>query len=166
MHEQCAALQERHRHLQAKAALTAVFRSRVKEMGREVAAGFMREAEERATENFRRITGRDERILWRNDQEPYQLILAPGNRPEAGNPFSILSGGEQVAIALSVRAALASLLSRSSFVVYDEPTINLDPERRAALAENLGRILAVMQQALIVTHDDTFREMAQSVLQF
>ena len=46
-----------------------------------------------------------------------------------------------------------------------EPTNNLDSERRKSLADSIGEILKNLEQSIIVTHDDTFREMAQKVIE-
>ncbi|MCP4717310.1 MAG: hypothetical protein GY868_19480, partial [Deltaproteobacteria bacterium] len=59
---------------------------------------------------------------------------------------------------------MASALTRANFAVFDEPTINLDAEKKVALAESLQEMLKGLSQAIIVTHDDTFREMAQKTI--
>ena len=153
--------------LKTRQEMTASFRNRIRDMGKHVAARFLEEIEKNATSNFRKITGRGEHIRWvNNDSEAYAPYLCTEGGMENASPFSILSGGEQVAVALSLRAAMASFFSAGNFAIFDEPTINLDIQRRAALAENLGQLLKDLDQAIIVTHDDTFREMAQKVISF
>ena len=68
-------------------------------------------------------------------------------------------------VAISLRAAMNSLLTNSKFVIFDEPTVNLDTEKRKALSESLFVILKSLDQAIIVTHDDTFKEMAQNIIE-
>ena len=77
----------------------------------------------------------------------------------------MLSGGEQVAVALSIRSALASEMTDCRFAIFDEPTINLDAEKREALSVSLYDMLKNLEQALVVTHDSTFREMATKVIE-
>ena len=69
-----------------------------------------------------------------------------------------------MAVALSLRFAMASFFSNANFSIFDEPTNNLDIEKRRSLADNLSIILDNHQQSIIITHDDTFKEMAQNVI--
>lgn len=71
--------------------------------------------------------------------------------------FRQLSGGEQTAASLSIIMALLRRLSNVRFVFLDEPTSNLDLERRSQLASNL-RNLGGLEQIFVVSHDDTFEE--------
>jgi len=115
-----------------------------------------------ATENFQRMTGRAERILWENTDEQYLVSIASS----AGKRrYNMLSGGEQVAVALSIRSALASEMTDCRFAIFDEPTINLDAEKREALSVSLYAMLKNLEQALVVTHDASFREMATKVIE-
>ena len=50
-------------------------------------------------------------------------------------------------------------------MILDEPTNNLDIERKKLLAEYMGEILNNLEQSIIVTHDDTFREMAEKIIE-
>ena len=70
-----------------------------------------------------------------------------------------------MAVAISIRSAISNLFTAGRFSIFDEPTSNLDPEKRKSLAESLGEILKNLEQSIIVTHDDTFREMAQKVIE-
>ena len=53
--------------------------------------------------------------------------------------FINLSGGEQMVAALSVRLALLKQLSDIRVAFFDEPTVNMDAERRERLAQQSGR---------------------------
>lgn len=151
--------------LEKKLALTNKFRNNLKGMGKLVAARLMNQIESAATINYNKISGKSESIRWVNSEsESYTVFLCKGTELESSRRFELLSGGEQVAVALSIRAAMASLLTKSNFAIFDEPTINLDSEKRIALAESLKQILNKLKQAIIVTHDDTFREMAQKTI--
>ncbi len=149
--------------LDKKIDLTRILRGYLNEMGRLVANRLLEKIEYLATENYRRISGRTERILWKNDKEQsYMICLDIGQYIKK---FEQLSGGEQVAVAIAVRSAMAEILTKANFAIFDEPTNNLDVERRAALSESLQDMFKNLRQAIIVTHDNSFREMAQNVIE-
>ncbi len=151
------------KYLTKKCELTGLFRKNLGNLGKIVASRLIGRIELAATENYRNISGRGEQIRWVIDNnESYAVYLDNG---KARRRFEILSGGEQVAVALSIRAAMSSIFTKANFTIFDEPTINLDTERRAALAESLNKILSNLEQAIIVTHDGTFREMAGKIIE-
>lgn len=149
--------------LNMKLELTKIFREKIKSMGKEVSKNMLKEIEILATENFRKITGRGEKIIWSNEEKNRYVVFLDGDRGEL--KFEQLSGGEQVAVAISIRGAMSELFTESKFSIFDEPTNNLDTERRRSLADSIGEILKNLEQSIIVTHDDTFREMAQKVIE-
>jgi DNA repair protein SbcC/Rad50 len=78
-----------------------------------------------------------------------------------------LSGGEQVSVALALRLGMAQLLGASNlnFVILDEPTTNLDEQRRKSLVTVLGQLSNISNQNLrqqlqfiIITHDSEIFE--------
>ena len=74
-----------------------------------------------------------------------------------------LSGGEKVAIALALRFAIASLLSKGmiDFIILDEPTMHLDQERKRALVKLISRLARKsiqLRQIIIITHDSEIFE--------
>lgn len=148
--------------IEKKIDLTGKFRENLKNMGSKVSQNFLKRISFDATENFRKITGRSERILWSSINESYEVILENGDSLIS---FEHLSGGEQVAVAIAIRGAMTKHLSNSKFLIFDEPTNNLDRDRKRSLAENIGEILEDLDQSIIVTHDNTFREMAQKVIE-
>lgn len=154
---------EKIERLKAKIQLTKFFREKIKNMGKEVAKNMLKEIELLATENFRKITGRGEKIIWSNEDKDRYLVYLLGERGDL--KFEQLSGGEQVAVAISIRGAMSEIFTDSKFSIFDEPTNNLDTERRRSLADSIGEILKNLDQSIIVTHDDTFREMAQRVIE-
>ncbi|MEO8071728.1 MAG: SMC family ATPase, partial [Acidobacteriota bacterium] len=86
-------------------------------------------------------------------------------------PFVNLSGGEQMAAALSVRLALLKQLSDIRIAFFDEPTTNMDAMRRERLAEQIGYITKkkvdekqIFDQLFIISHDDTFDEFVDNVV--
>jgi DNA repair exonuclease SbcCD ATPase subunit len=91
------------------------------------------------------------RLRWTED---YDIILSEAGRDRG---FQQLSGGEQMAAALAVRLALLREVSAIDWAFFDEPTANLDAQRRDNLAE---QILAVkgFSQLFVISHDDTFEQ--------
>lgn len=163
--KECEYLNKKIENLKAKYEVSKKFREKLNDMGKLVASRLLEKIEELSTLNFRNITGRGEEIHWiNNEDESYAVYLKLSGETGKGTRFDILSGGEQVAVALSIRAAMASLFTKTDMAIFDEPTINLDAERKVSLAENLTEILKNLKQAIIITHDDTFREMAQNVI--
>ncbi|HKX31508.1 MAG TPA: hypothetical protein VJ302_27725, partial [Blastocatellia bacterium] len=103
-----------------------------------------------ANQLFREITGRhDVTLRWTRE---YEITLEEEGRER---PFLNLSGGEQMAAALSVRLALLKELSEINLAFFDEPTTNMDEERRRNLAQQIGRIKD-FQQLFVISHDDSF----------
>lgn len=140
------------------------FNKNLKKMGQLIANKLLLFIQEKATENYSMISGRTEKIIWRSDEKSsYNVFLKLENGYERN--FKQLSGGEQMMTALSLRAAINSILTNSRFAIFDEPTVNLDNEKRKALSESLDKILISLDQAIIVTHDDAFSEMAQNVIE-
>jgi len=76
-----------------------------------------------------------------------------------------LSGGEQIAVALSLRLAIANALigNRVECIILDEPTIYLDENRRAKLAEIFRRIDNVPQM-IIITHHRELENVADTII--
>ncbi len=108
---------------------------------------------------YREITGNDYTSLQWNSG--YEIIIE-----ESGydRPFQNLSGGEQMAAALSVRLSLLKELSEIRLAFFDEPTTNLDEDRRRNLAEQIGRIKD-FHQLFVISHDDTFENYTDQVVQ-
>jgi exonuclease SbcC len=131
---------------------TDFIRDTLKKAAPEVAKSYLFSISREANEIFREVTGSAERTLrWTED---YEIMLE-----EMGHerPFINLSGGEQMAAALSVRLALLKQLSDVRVAFFDEPTTNLDRERRERLAQQIGQIRN-FDQLFVISHDDTFEE--------
>jgi DNA repair protein SbcC/Rad50 len=112
-----------------------------------------------ANQFFREITGRyDVSLKWSND---YEITLEERGYPR---PFANLSGGEQMAAALSVRLALLKEFSDNlSLAFFDEPTTNMDEDRRRNLAQQIGRITG-FRQLFVISHDDSFENFTDQVV--
>ncbi len=91
------------------------------------------------------------RLQWNED---YEVVLTTAGRDRV---FQQLSGGEQMAAALAVRLALLRQTSAIDVAFFDEPTANLDVERRANLARQILNIRG-FSQLFVISHDDTFEQ--------
>lgn len=140
---------ERER-LEKNAEVTDFIRATLKEAAPLVARNYVYHVSMEANQIFRDITGSAERSLkWAED---YGIILEEGGYER---PFQSLSGGEQMAAALAVRLALLKQLSDIRIAFFDEPTTNMDAERRENLAQQIGNIRH-FDQLFVISHDDTF----------
>lgn len=92
--------------------------------------------------------------------EDYELSLeVRGNR----RTFRQLSGGEQMCAALALRLALLREMSHIDIAFFDEPTTNLDADRREGLAERIMQVRG-FSQLFVISHDDTFERAAQNFI--
>ncbi|HZU13820.1 MAG TPA: AAA family ATPase [Chloroflexota bacterium] len=82
----------------------------------------------------------------------YEVVVRHG--PE-DRTFAQLSGGEQMSAALAVRLALLKEMSEVDLAFFDEPTQNMDADRRSNLADQI-RAVRGFRQLIVISHDDTF----------
>lgn len=92
--------------------------------------------------------------------ETFAITLRVLGRERA---FSQLSGGEQMTAALAVNLAMLQELSTVGFAFFDEPTTNLDEDRRTELATRLNTTRQV-SQLIVISHDDTFEARVDHVI--
>ncbi|NPA62548.1 MAG: SMC family ATPase [Methanococci archaeon] len=85
--------------------------------------------------------------------------------PEGVLNLENLSGGEQIAVALSLRLAIANALigNRVECIILDEPTVFLDENRRAKLAEIFKKVKSIPQM-IIITHHRELEEIADVII--
>ena len=140
-----------------------LIRNEIGQMGRYISKYMLTNISNYASVNFNKITGRSERIEWSNDEKDKYAVYLVGQDRKI--PFEQLSGGEQVSVAIAIRGTMTQYFTNSKFMILDEPTNNLDTERKKLLAEYVGEILNNLDQSIIVTHDDTFREMAERIIE-
>lgn len=71
---------------------------------------------------------------------------------------TVASGGERACAALTLRVALAMVLTpRLSWLILDEPTHNLDKEAVELLSAALAhKVPEVVNQTFVITHDEAF----------
>jgi exonuclease SbcC len=140
---------------------TKFIRDTLKEAAPRVARNYVFHVSNEANQMFREITGNAERTLrWTED---YGILLEEDGYER---PFVNLSGGEQMSAALSVRLALLKQLSDVRLAFFDEPTTNMDAERRERLAEQISHITEkqTFDQLFVISHDDTFESFADNVV--
>ena len=94
------------------------------------------------------------------EPEDYGIVLEVEGRDRQ---FSQLSGGEQMSAALAVRLALLREISDVSVAFFDEPTTNLDENRREALAQQILSIQG-FRQLFVISHDDTFEQATDNLI--
>ena len=140
-----------------------LIRNEVGQMGRAISKYMLSGISNIASLNFNKITGRTERIEWSNEEKDKYAVYLVGQERKIA--FEQLSGGEQVSVAIAIRGTMTEYFTNSKFMILDEPTNNLDIERKKLLAEYMGEILNNLEQSIIVTHDDTFREMAEKIIE-
>ncbi|MEM4971091.1 MAG: SMC family ATPase, partial [Sulfolobales archaeon] len=77
-----------------------------------------------------------------------------------------LSGGERTMLAIAFRIALAkTLLGRlPGVMILDEPTQNLDVENKARLFEMVREIAGMLEQVIVVTHDEEIIGRADNIV--
>jgi exonuclease SbcC len=137
---------------------TEFIRDTLKQAGPLVTESYLYNISIEANQLFREITGEAGRSLrWSRD---YEIVLEEEGHDR---PFQSLSGGEQMAAALSVRLALLKQLSDIRLAFFDEPTVNMDQERRERLAQQIGQVRH-FDQLFVISHDDTFEENVDHII--
>src|SRR5207248_10140936 len=137
---------------------TEFIRDTLKQAGTIVTESYLYNISIEANQLFREITGEAGRALrWSRD---YEIVLEEEGHERS---FPNLSGGEQMAAALSVRLALLKQLSDIRLAFFDEPTINMDAERRENLAMQISRITN-FDQLFVISHDETFDSYVDNVV--
>jgi exonuclease SbcC len=137
---------------------TTFIRETLREAAPRVARNYVHHVSVEACQMYREICGHaDQTLSWSVD---YGISLE-----EEGyeRPFSNLSGGEQMAAALSVRLAILKQLSDIRIAFFDEPTTNMDAERRENLAQQISQIKN-FDQLFVISHDDTFEGYVDNTL--
>ena len=155
-----AEFQEKERLEKIREATTFI-RETLKEAAPRVARNYVHHVSLEANQMFREISGNAERTLkWTED---YGILLEENGYDR---PFVNLSGGEQMAAALSVRLALLKQLSDVRLAFFDEPTTNMDAARRERLAEQISHITErrTFDQLFVISHDDTFEGYVDNVV--
>jgi DNA repair protein SbcC/Rad50 len=83
---------------------------------------------------------------------------------ERQRSFNQLSGGQRMIAALCVRIAMLTCFAGLPVAFFDEPTENIDAEKKLNLAENLKKMLGDFTQIFIISHDDAFDRLTENVI--
>jgi|GEM_PF-5720089 len=78
--------------------------------------------------------------------------------------FNQLSGGQRMIAALCVRIAMLTCFAGLPIAFFDEPTENIDAEKKQNLAQNLRSNLGGFTQIFIISHDDAFDRLTENVI--
>lgn len=136
----------------------AFVRDTIKAAGPTVTGALLRGISEGANDIYAEIMD-DHAAELRWDSE-YDIIVQRGAEERH---FAQLSGGEQMSAALAVRLALLREMSDVDFAFFDEPTQNMDLDRRTNLAEQI-RAVRGFEQLIVISHDDTFEHHTDHVI--
>jgi DNA repair protein SbcC/Rad50 len=133
-------------------------RKKIKDAGEKMRERLVKSISSAANEIFGQIMGDySPTLTWGSD---YGITVYHKGETRS---FRQLSGGEQMAAALSVRLALLTETTDIRFVILDEPTTNLDDRRRTQLADRLGQIRR-LHQVFVISHDDTFERSSYHIV--
>lgn len=134
------------------------FRKLIKDAAPHVLRAMLSDISAEANRIFGEIMGdRSAQLTWTDD---YEISLL---RQGIKRSFAQLSGGEQMSAALAVRLALLKKLSTINIAFFDEPTQNMDEQRRTNLAEQIRRVRG-FDQLIVISHDDTFEQGLDSLI--
>ena len=77
---------------------------------------------------------------------------------EGQRDFVALSGSERALLYLCFKAALSETVGTVPFLVLDEPTVHLDPERKHRLVRLLRQLAGSRRQVIVATNDPWLEE--------
>lgn len=107
-----------------------------------------------ASQIYRSIASDNVMLEW---ADQYEVVLKDNLAGfERERVFKQLSGGEQMTAALAIRLALMQTFSDVGVGFFDEPTANLDVERRESLGFAIQKSVEQFNQLFVISHDDTF----------
>lgn len=153
---------QREKSLRTKELLEYV-RSVFNRAGERVAHVYRQYLSHEANRLYREVAQENVTLEWGED---YEIILADSHQgKERVRVFRQLSGGEQMTAALAVRLALLGQLSGVNLGFFDEPTTNLDSQRRDNLAQIIPKITQGFDQLFVISHDDSFDAMTDNVIE-
>jgi exonuclease SbcC len=139
-------------------AVLEMIRTKIRQAGPYISATLNRQISDGARQIFSDLMQDYSRhLVWNED---YSISLEVDGRQRV---FSQLSGGEQMSAALAVRLALLREMSSIDIAFFDEPTTNLDEDRREALARQILHVRG-FQQLFVISHDDTFEQATQHLI--
>lgn len=142
--------------------LTRLLRGMLRDAADPIAHQFRQYISHLATDIYRQVSNENVKVQWAGEYE-VQLVDHQGGT-ERERVFKQLSGGEQMTAALAIRLAMMRLFSRVGVGFFDEPTSNLDGERRQSLALAIQNATEGFEQLFVISHDDTFDSVTENVI--
>ncbi len=134
-------------------------RDTYKKAGPQITQYYLQQINTVADHLFREILNRfDVSLSWEPD---YEIRIQERGGPK--RRFACLSGGEQMVAALAVRLALLKVLGQLDVAFFDEPTTNMDAQRRQRLAEAITNLHS-FEQLFVISHDNTFEQVTENVI--
>lgn len=139
-----------------------IFEDVLKNAGERIGGIYRQHLTAKANDMFKEMTNENAELMW---EEDYNVIITDYYANEKRQRvFRQLSGGEQMAAALSIRLSFISALTNTKIAFFDEPTTNLDSERRNNLAALLPKVVNDFTQVFVISHDDTFDSVTQNLI--
>jgi len=142
---------------------TSWIRSILNRAGARIASVYREHMAREAGRIYREISRENVSLEWREDYEIFLVDVI--NSRERNRSFRQLSGGEQMTAALAMRLALLKQLYGAGIGFFDEPTTNLDTERRGSLSRIIPQVTANFDQLFVISHDDSFDSMTENIVQ-
>ncbi len=142
---------------------TVFIRNLLNKAGERISAVYREHMANEANRIYREVSRENVTLEWREDYEVFLVDLFNGR--ERNRSFRQLSGGEQMTAALAMRLAMLRQLSGAGIGFFDEPTTNLDVERRSNLAQIIPQVTGTFDQLFVISHDDSFDSMTENIVQ-
>jgi len=163
--------QEESRDLRRKEELVKFLRNKVfKNVSAQLSERFREEITLRADRIYRTISETDEELIWGDD---YRIVLRDMVNGEVRERTDDqLSGGQTMSAVVALRLALLQTIG-ARIAFFDEPTSNLDANRRENLAHafraiDVGREEVTehwYDQLFLISHDVAFTEITDQMIQ-
>jgi exonuclease SbcC len=141
-----------------------------KSVSTQLSERFREEISQRADRIYRTIAETDEELVW---GENYQIVLRDMEQGALRERTDDqLSGGQTMSAVVALRLALLQTIG-ARFAFFDEPTSNLDADRRANLAHAFRAIDHGREevtehwydQLFLISHDVAFTEITDQTVQ-
>lgn len=69
-----------------------------------------------------------------------------------------------MSVAIAIRLAMLKQTTGVEFYFMDEPTVNLDTERRMKVADVVKDMAKELKQLYVISHDDTFESITDNII--
>jgi exonuclease SbcC len=143
---------------------TAIFiRNILNKAGERISAVYREYLSSEANALYRDVSKENVKLEWREDYEVFLVDIQ--NERKRERCFRQLSGGEQMTAALAMRLGLLKQLSGVNIGFFDEPTSNLDGDRRSNLAQIIPQVTGDFDLLFVISHDDSFDAMTDNIVQ-